>query len=105
MSALACTALMASCSRQDDRSVLDKQPGYVCQRPATTVYAGWGPNGLSKACVGPNGKLEGTFMTAEGGHIFYVENFDAETRQRVMTFFDASGQVVQRVTDIRRDTQ
>jgi hypothetical protein len=93
------TLWIASCSGADNKSVLDHQGGYTCEAPAKTVYAAWGQAGLSKSCIGTDGELAGTFMTAEWGRIFSVENFDAERRHRILDVYDKSGNISRRAVD------
>ncbi|WP_197056544.1 hypothetical protein [Luteibacter mycovicinus] len=90
---------MTSCSKSDNRSVLDQHQGYACKAPARTVYAAWGQAGLSKSCIDINGKPAGTLMTAEWGRIFSIENFDADGQHRVLDVYDEAGNVSRHVVD------
>lgn len=87
------TLSIASCSGADNKYALDHQSGYVCQQPARTVYASWGQVGLSKSCVDADGKIAGTFMAAEWGRIFSVENFDADKQHRILDVYDEYGKI------------
>ena len=89
----------AVCSHQDDLSVLDGRQGYICEAQGRTVYAAWGEAGLSKSCIGPDGKVSGTTMIAEWGHIFAVENFDSGRRHRVLEIYDKDGRIYKREID------
>lgn len=90
---------LAGCRHDDNRAVLDNAPGYRCEAPSRTVYRPWGENGESKSCIGVDGQLAGTFITAEWGRVFSVENFDGLRRHREGQIFDKHGRVIRRTLD------
>lgn len=93
-------ALIAGCSNtQDDKAALDSQEGFVCPPPGQVVYEAWGPHGLSKACEGADGQRNGSFFTAEHGHIVIRGSYEAGQKHGMWEWLDSNGRVVRHGRD------
>lgn len=88
---------VTGCTSYNNRSVLDSYPGFNCSSPNTIKYAGWGESGLSKSCVNSDGKVDGSFWTADFGR-FYIRGYLKNGKESgTWEFVDTKGAITQKV--------